>query len=266
MISRDFETLAVETPQAGVLLVRINRPQVANALNTQAWEDIGALWTELANDPGEARCAIFTGAGERAFCAGGDLKERNGMADEAWRRQHEQIERALRALLDCPIPVVAAVNGHAYAGGLELVLACDFAYAVRTARFALTETTLGIMPGAGGTQTLPRAIGERRAKEIILAARPFSAEDAHRWGLVNRLCEDLRELTEMALQTAGAIAANAPLAVRQAKKAIGHGLQMDLRTALRFEAEAYDRLVATEDRQEGVRAFNDKRKPVFRGR
>jgi enoyl-CoA hydratase len=161
--------------------------------------------------------------------------------------------------------VIAAVNGHAYAGGLEMVLACDFAYAVRTARFALTEVTLGIMPGAGGTQNLPRAVGERRAKEIILTGRPFAAELALEWGILNRLCEP-GELMPAVMDTARTIAANAPLSVRQAKKSIHYGLQMDLRTGFRFEIEAYNRLVPTEDRLEGVRAFNEKRKPAFKGR
>ena len=129
-----------------------------------------------------------------------------------------------------PVPVIAAVNGHAYAGGLEMMLACDFAYAVPGARFALTEVTLGIMPGAGGTQILPRAVGERRAKEIILTGSPFSAEEAQHWGLVNRLCAP-EALMERALATAAQIADNAPLAVRQAKKSIHTGLQMDLKSA-----------------------------------
>jgi enoyl-CoA hydratase len=265
MIETRYETLAVETPEPHLLVVRINRPEVANAFNTQTGRDIHAVWTALTHDPGDVRCAVFTGAGERAFCAGGDLKERHGMTDEAWQRQHEIFARAYWALMDCPIPVIAAVNGHAYAGGLEMVLACDFAYAVRTARFALTEVTIGIMPGAGGTQNLPRAVGERRAKEIILTGRPFSAQEALDWGIVNRLCEP-GELMPAVLDTARTIAANAPLSVRQAKKAIHYGLQMDLRTGFRFEIEAYNLLVPTEDRLEGVRSFNEKRKPVFKGR
>jgi len=163
------------------------------------------------------------------------------------------------------VPVIAAINGPAYAGGLEMTLMCDFIYAVRSARFALTEVTLGIMPGAGGTQNLPRAVGERRAKEIILTGQPFSAEQAFEWGLVNRLCEP-DELLQSVMTTARTIAQNAPLSVRQAKKSISLGLQMDLRTGLRFEVEAYNQLIGTEDRTEGVRAFNEKRKPQFRGR
>jgi len=261
----DYETLALERVDDEVLVATLNRPGVLNAINTQMGRDLLDLWTRLTAEPGALRCAVLTGAGERAFCAGGDLKERNGMSDEAWRDQHELFERAFMALMDCPVPVIAAMNGYAYGGGLETALACDFIYAVRGARFALSETRLGIMPGGGGTQNLARAVGERRAKELILTAGAFTAEDAHQWGLINRLCEPGRALSD-ALDTARTIAANAPLSVRQAKKSIHYGLQMDVATGYRFEIEAYNRLVTTEDRIEGVRAFNEKRKAAFRGR
>ncbi|TCI00291.1 enoyl-CoA hydratase [Roseococcus sp. SYP-B2431] len=260
-----LETIALETPTPHVLVARLNRPEVANALNTQMGRDLLALWTGLAAEPGDVRCVVFTGTGERVFCAGGDLKERNGMTDAQWVAQHEIFERAFLALLDCPIPVIAAVNGAAYAGGLEMVLSSDFAYAADTARFALTEVTIGIMPGAGGTQTLPRIVGERRAKEIILTGTPFTARQALDWGIVNALYP-AEELLPAALATAERIAANAPISVRQAKRSIHHGLQMDLRSGLRFEIEAYNRMVPTEDRVEGIRSFNEKRKPVFKGR
>ncbi len=260
-----YETLALETPATHVLLIRLNRPEVRNAFNTAMGRELLDLWARLTEDSGAARCAVLTGAGGQAFCAGADLKERNGMSRDDWRAQHELFERAFWAQCDLPLPIIAAVNGPAYAGGLELALMCDFIYAARSARFALTETSLGIIPGAGGTQNLPRAIGERRAKEIIMTARPFSAEEASAWGLINRLCAP-EELLPAALETASMIAANAPLAVRQAKKAIRFGGQMELRTAYRFEVEAYNQLVDTEDRREGILAFNEKRKPQFRGR
>ncbi len=210
------------------------------------------------------RCVILTGAGDRIFCAGADLKERNGMSREQWERQHEIFERGRDALLSVPVPVIAAVNGHAYAGGLESVLVCDFAYAVSGARFALTEVTRGIMPGGGGTQTLARVAGERRAKEVILTGRPFSAEQALEWGVVNRVCEP-GTLMDAVIETGQAICDNAPLSVRQAKKAIHNGLQMDLSRGFAYEIEAYHRLIDTEDRLEGIAAFNEKRKPVFKG-
>jgi enoyl-CoA hydratase/carnithine racemase len=259
------DTLQFSAPGPHVLVVTLNRPEVLNAINTQMGRDLLALWTRLAEDAGDTRCVVLTGAGDRAFCAGGDLKERNGMTDEEWRRQHEIFERAFFALLDVPVPVIAAVNGHAYGGGLETALGCDFIYAARNARFALSETRLGIMPGGGGTQTLARAVGERRAKELILRAQPFSAEDGHEWGLVNHVSEPGRVLDD-ALAAAADIARNGPLSVRQAKKSIHFGLQGDLRTGCRFEIEAYNRLVSSEDRHEGVRAFNEKRAPDFKGR
>jgi len=160
--------------------------------------------------------------------------------------------------------VIAAANGHAYGGGLEFVLAADFAYGVSTARFALTEVTIGIMPGGGGTQTLPRAVGPRRAKELILTGRPFGAEQALDWGVLNQICEP-GTLMESVMATARTIAGNAPLSVRQAKRSIQAGLQTDLRSGLKIEIEAYNHLVPTEDRREGIRAFVEKRKPVFHG-
>jgi enoyl-CoA hydratase/carnithine racemase len=156
------------------------------------------------------------------------------------------------------------VNGAAFGGGCEFVAAADFAYAADHARFALTETTLGIMPGAMGTQNLPRAVGERRAKEIILTGAPFSATEALAWGLVNRVVPKA-ELAAAAIETATRIAANAPIATRQAKKAISMATQTDLHVGYRYEIEAYNRLVTTRDRLEGVRAFNEKRKPDFKG-
>jgi enoyl-CoA hydratase/carnithine racemase len=260
-----YQTLEIESPEPHVLLVTLNRPEVRNAINTQMGRDMLDLWTRLTEDPADVRCVVLTGAGDAAFCSGGDLKERNGMSRETWQAQHELFERAYWTLTDLRLPIIAAANGHAYAGGLETLLACDFAYAVRTARFALTEVTIGIMPGGGGTQNLPRAVGERRAKEIILTGRPFTAEQAYEWGVLNRVCEP-GELLPAAMETARVIAANAPLSVRQAKKAIRFGMQMELKTAFRFEVEAYNDLIDTEDRMEGIRAFNEKRKPAFRGR
>jgi enoyl-CoA hydratase len=264
-MDREFETIRAEDRGEGLVLLTLNRPHVANALNTQMGRDLLDFFDAINAAPAQARCIVLTGAGERAFCAGGDLKERNGMTDEQWQDQHLLFERMVRAFIGCPVPVIGAVNGAAYAGGCELALCCDFIYAAETARFALTEVTLGIMPGAGGTQNLPRAVGERRAKEIILTGRPFSAQEAHAWGMVNRLCA-LGKVVDEALETARAIADNAPISVRQAKHAIHYGLQMDLTSGMMLEIEAYNRMVPTEDRREGIASFNEKRKPRFMGR
>ena len=264
-MDRQYETLRVEDRGDGLLLLTLNRPEVANAMNTQMGRDLLAFFEAMNAAPAQQRCIVMTGAGERAFCAGGDLRERNGMTDEAWQDQHLLFERMVRALAGCPVPVIGAINGAAYAGGCELALLCDFIYAAETARFALTEVTLGIMPGAGGTQNLPRAVGERRAKEIILTGRPFTAGEACEWGMVNRVCAPGR-VVEEALETGRRIADNAPISVHQAKHAIHFGMQMDLASAMMFEIEAYNRMVPTADRREGVLAFNEKRKPRFIGR
>ncbi|MBO0737848.1 MAG: enoyl-CoA hydratase/isomerase family protein [Alphaproteobacteria bacterium] len=262
---RQYETVLVDDRGEGLLLLTLNRPQVANAMNTQMGRDLLAVFDEVNAAPAKQRCIVLTGAGERAFCAGGDLKERHEMTDGAWQDQHLLFERMIRAFIGCPVPVIGAVNGAAFAGGCELALCCDFIYAAETARFALTEVTLGIMPGAGGTQNLPRAVGERRAKEIILTGRPFTAAEAYDWGMVNRLCAAGR-VVEEALGTGRCIADNAPLSVRQAKHAIHFGMQMELANGMLFEIEAYNRMVPTEDRREGIAAFNEKRKPRFKGR
>ena len=259
----NYPTLLVEKRGEHILLVTLNRPQVLNALNTQMGKDKLDLWTRLAAEPGNLRCVVLTGAGERAFCAGADLKERDGMSVEVWRAQHEIFERAFVALWELPLPVIAAVNGHAFGGGLEIALGCDFIYAAKGARLALSETRLGLMPGGGGTQNLARAAGERRAKELVLTAQPFTPQQGYEWGVVNRVCDNV---VEDAVATARTIAENGPLAVRQAKKSIHYGLQADLLTGYRFEIEAYNQLIGTEDRREGVRAFNEKRKPRFQGK
>ena len=260
-----FETLSLEPVDDHVTIIKLNRPNASNALNTQMGRDLVRAFEDIALDPGDLRCVVLTGSGDKAFCAGGDLKERRGMTDEQWTRQHVIFERMVRALIDCPVPIIGAVNGAACGGGCEIAGACDFLYAADSARFALTEVTLGIMPGGGGTQTLPRAVGERRAKELILTGKPFTATQARDWGLVNEVFP-LAELLPVALSTASHIARNAPISVRQAKLAIHRGLQSSLRDGLALEIEAYNRMVPTEDRREGVLAFNEKRPPNFKGR
>ncbi len=264
MIPTEFETLIVERLEDHLLVVRFNRPHAAHALNTPLGRDVHALVAALALDPEDRRCVVLTGVGDRAFCAGGDLKERNGMSDADWRRQHVIFEHAFYAIMDCPIPVIAAVNGAAYGGGCEFALACDFIHASVTARFALTEVSLGIIPGGGGTQTLTRAVGSRRAKELILTSRPFSAEEAHDWGMINTLWAP-DKLMDGVLETARRISANAPVAVRQAKRAMTVGADVDLKTGLAIEIEAYNRTTGTRDRREGIAAFNEKRQPQFSG-
>lgn len=260
-----YETLFLSEPAPHVLQVTLNRPDASNAFNTQMALELAQVFEALARDVGDRRCVILTGQGERAFCAGADLKERDGMTDEAWAAQHRVFEAMADAILAAPVPVIAAVNGAAFGGGCEIALLCDILYAAETARFALPEASLGIMPGLGATQTLTRAAGARRAKEVILTGRPFSALEAAAWGVANRLCPP-GELMAAALGTASAIAANAPLAVHAIKRAIDEGESMRLHAAMAHELEYYGQLFPTEDRREGVRAWREKRKAEFKGR
>ncbi len=263
-IATDYATLTLALGDDRVGIVTMNRPDALNAMNTQMMTDLRDCFMGFYVDQDAAACLVLTGAGTRGFCSGADLKERQGMTDAAWRRQHALVEQAIRAIMECPIPIIAAVNGAAFAGGLELALGCDFVYAADHAKFALTEVTLGIMPGMAGTQNLPRAVGVRRAKEIILTGAPFTAADALAWGVANRVVPGAN-LMDAALATARKIAANAPISVRQAKKSIDKATELDRATGYAFEIEAYNRTVPTEDRQEGITAFNEKRKPVYKG-
>jgi len=260
-----YETLILAEPAEHVAQVTLNRPEAANAFNTLMGRELAAVFEGFAKPDCAHRVVIITGAGSRAFCAGADLKERNGMSDADWVAQHELYEAMAHAILHAPMPVIAAVNGAAYAGGCEIALSCDLIYAAEGSRFALTETTLGLIPGIGGPQLLARAAGPRRAKEVLLTGLPFNAEDALAWGVANRVCSRHRLLAE-ALETAQRIAANAPLAVRAAKRVVDAGAGLPLAKAMALDLKEYNRLVPTADRLEGVSAFNEKRKPVFSGR
>lgn len=263
--SAPIETLRLEEIDGQILVIQLNRPEVSNAISTQMGQELIRVFGALEADPTQYRCAILTGAGERTFCGGADLKQREGMTDEQFGTQHYLFERMIRAITQCPLPLICAANGSAVAGGLELLLACDFAYGSKSAVFGFTEVKRGIMPGGGGTQQLPRTIGVRRAKELIFRGARFSAEEALAWGVVNRLCEPGRVLAD-AIEAARDVCTSAPLSVSQAKKSIDLGMQADLHTGLYVEIEAYNRLIPTEDRLEGISAYNEKRQPVFKGR
>ena len=261
----DFETIKLDRKGDHLMVVTLNRPDIANAMNTRMGEELYELWRGFYVDQEDIRCILLTGSGDRIFCAGADLRERNGMTDTQWQQQHALFEQMVMAQSDVPVPIIAAVNGACYAGGFEMTLACDFVYATRKAKFALTEVTLGIMPGAMGTQNLPRGVGIRRAKEIILTGTPFSAEQGYDWGVVNKVCDE-GTLMEEALAAAQRICDNAPISTRQAKKSMNMSMQVDVRSGYMFELEAYNRMVTTEDRVEGIAAFNEKRKADFKGR
>ncbi len=254
----------IERPEKHVLQCTLNRPEAANAFNSKMAEELFVFFESLTINQKDARVIILTGSGKKSFCAGGDLKERNGMNSDQWFKQHALYERMIRSIVNCPLPIIGAVNGSAYGGGCELVSAVDFAYAADHAVFAQTETKLGIIPGAGGTQNLPRIIGKQRAMELILSGKTFNAIEAREWGLINELCGTENLLSEVK-KIAKMIASNAPIAVKQAKHSIKTGLHMSLNDGLSFEIEAYNRTIPTLDRTEGISAFNEKRPPNFKG-
>ena len=261
-----FETLSVERPQPHLLKVTLNRPEAMNALNTRMGEELRYFFREgLPDETPDLRAVILTASGDKAFCAGADLKERKGMSDAEWRRQHIIFEEAGEALWRYPAPVIAAVNGVALGGGLELAMACDFILASEKARFGQPEVKRGITPGVGGTQRLPRRIGIARAKELLYTGRMIDAGEALEWGLVNHVLP-ADKLMQIALELGEVIAMNGPIAVRQVKKAVDRGYDLPLAEALAFELEAYNIAVPTEDRQEGINAFNEKRNPDFKNR
>lgn len=261
-MTKTYENLIVTSDKQGIFIARFNRPDAANALNIPLSLNIKDFFTSIRNDKA-ARAVILTGEGKH-FCAGADLKERKGMNQTQWNEQHHAFEEALQAVVKCGIPVIAAVNGAAMGGGLELALASDFIYAADNARFALTEVTLGIMPGMGGTQTLPRAVGMKRAKELIYTGRVFLADEALEWGMVNKVVS-AKKLLENAIEIAQIIAANAPLSIKACKESINQGIKMSLPDALQYELSHYATLLDTKDRHEGINAFNEKRKPSFTG-
>jgi enoyl-CoA hydratase len=264
-MSSSYKTLNVTaSPDGYVVTVELNRPEALNAMNTAMGEELLRCFDAFTWDK-TVRAVVFTGAGEKAFCVGGDLKERNEMSDEVWRAQHLIFEQGAARVLHCPVPVIAAVEGFALAGGCELALLSDFIVAGETAVFGVPETTLGIFPGIGGTQLLPRILGAPMAREMIFTGRRVDAKEAKAVGLVNHLVPK-GQARAKALEIATAIAANGPVAVRQAKKAINRGSETDLETGMALAIEAYNVTVTTEDRLEGVRAFNEKRKPRFQGK
>ena len=260
-----FETIKITTIKNHILLVTLNRPERSNAFNTQMAIEINEFFENLSSKPASFRAVIVTGSGKKAFSAGGDLKERLGMTVEAWDEQHLIFEKMIRSILNCQIPVIGAINGAAFGGGCELVSAFDFAFASDTATFAQTETKIGIIPGIGGTQNLARAVGERKAKELIFSGKTFSAQDALKWGLINAIFVQ-QKLLEETFKIALQICENAPIAVRESKKAIHTGLQLSLVDGMELELNCYNKTIPTKDRVEGILAFNEKRKPQFEGK
>jgi enoyl-CoA hydratase/carnithine racemase len=263
VIRMSMETVVLEK-EGYIATIKLNRPDELNALNYETLVRLGDIIEEIQQDPKNIRVVMITAEG-RAFCAGADLKERRTLNEQQVRRNVRKIRDVFSALERIPQPTVAVINGFAFGGGFELALACDFRIAAKDAKMGLTEVSLGIIPGAGGTQRLPRLIGPSKAKELILTARKISAEEAFEYGIVNRVAETAEQAREQARNLANEITENAPLAVYQAKYAVDKGSSVDLQTGLDLESKAYEVIIPTRDRVEALEAFREKRKPVFNG-
>ena len=252
------------TEKDGIATVMLNRPQVMNSLN---FEMLRSLRDQIASYRfrQDVRVVIISGAGEKAFCAGADLKERATLKPEQVKEYIFTIRNLFTSIEELNKPVIAAVNGIALGGGTELALACDIRIASTNATMGLTETRLAIIPGAGGTQRLPRLVGRGKAKELIFTGRRIGAEEALEIGLVNKIC-DLSELLDECRSMAAMICETGPIAIEQAKYAINKGIETDINTGLAIESNAYWVCIPTEDRLEGLAAFKEKRKPVYRGK
>lgn len=257
----DFVKVDVEQ---GIAIITFKRAQAANALSIQMLHEINEALETIQYDR-SIRVVIVTGDGEKAFCAGADLKERSGMSEEEVRKTIALIGQTISHFEMLAQPVIAAINGVAFGGGLELALACDIRIASSHVKLGLTETALGIIPGAGGTQRLPRLIGVGKAKELIYTARRICADEAFTYGIVEHVVAPQQLLAE-AKALAAEMAKNAPLSLIQAKTAINQGMQTDIATGLQIESLAYSRLLYTEDRVEGLKAFQEKRSPIYSGK
>jgi len=264
-------TLEIEK-ESSLAWLKLSRPTAANSLNREILLAIRAACEELAKDK-SIRVLSIIGAGTKVFCAGADLKERHKLEPLEVREYISLIQNTMLAIESFPQPVIAAINGSAFGGGVELILACDLRVMVSGATLALTEVKLGIIPGGGGTQRLPRLIGKSKAKEMIYTGAVVTAEECFRLGLINRLVTVpaksgaafhgplMEEVRNFALE----IASGAPLALEQAKVAIDSGYDQDLKVALALETESYMRLINTKDRLEGLNAFSEKRAPQYKG-
>lgn len=255
-----------------VTWLKLNRPTVLNSLNRDLLQALLQATAELFSDK-ETSVVVIIGSGTKAFCAGADLSERKGMSEGEVLDYLNLIQKTMLAIESLPQPVIAAINGSSFGGGTELALACDLRMIVEEASLRLTEVKLGIIPGAGGTQRLPRLIGKSRAKELILTARPVKAREAHDIGLVHRVVpaqtagdgDFHQQLSAEARTWAREIASGAPLALKAAKFAIDNGFDRDLLAGLSIETKAYLTLINTRDRLEGLAAFAEKREPVYKG-
>ena len=258
-----FDTLSFQVDQ-GIAVITFNRPKALNAINRTLLGEFASALDQVAGDE-DIRVVILTGAGEKSFVAGADIGELAGFSALQAKTFSRDGHAVIARLQELPAAVIAAVNGFALGGGCEIALACDFIYAAETARFGLPEINLGLIPGFGGTQRLPRAVGPALAKELLFTGRMIDAAEAARVGLVNRVCP-AATLMEETLKTARDIAGKGRVALRAAKQAVNHGLYVDLETGCRIEVDAFALTLASVDAREGTSAFLEKRKPAFTGR
>ncbi|MGE7923295.1 enoyl-CoA hydratase-related protein [Viridibacillus arvi] len=258
-----METL-IYKQQDHLAFVTLNRPLAMNAFNYDLLVELGQIVESIRINP-DIRVVIFTGAGDKSFSVGADLKERKTLTEQRVKRNLYKIGEVFSAIENLPQPTIAMINGYAFGGGTELALACDFRFAADDVLLGLTETSLGIIPGAGGTQRLPRLIGEAKALELILTAKRLQAKEALAYGLLTKV-EKREDLLTKTVAFAELMLANGPIALQQAKFAIKHGMNTDLQTGLHIERKAYEITIPTEDRIEALNAFSEKRKPNFTGR
>jgi enoyl-CoA hydratase/carnithine racemase len=254
----------LETRVGESIILTLNRPEVMNSFNFALLRELRERVERLQWDP-VVRVVIITGAGDKAFCSGADLKERASLREDEVRQFIYTIRNLFTFIESMSKPVIAAVNGIALGGGTELALACDIRIASEKATMGLTETRLAIIPGAGGTQRLPRIIGRGKAKELIFTGRRVNAREALEIGLVNKVAQP-EALMETCLEMASMICETGPVAITQAKYAINYGCEVDLNSGLAIESNAYWVTIPTEDRTEGLTAFREKRKPVYKGK
>lgn len=257
------DTILLTEQQDGVAVITLNRPEVMNSFNFALLHALAEKIADIRFDP-LVRVVIITGAGDRAFCSGADLKERATLSPIQVKEYIFTIRNLFTAIEQLSKPVIAAVNGVALGGGTELALAADIRIAAETATMGLTETRLAIIPGAGGTQRLPRLVGKGKAKELIFTGKRIGAAEAVEIGLVNKVCAS-EVLIDTCRQMASEICETGPVAIEQAKYAINYGMETDLSTGLAIESNAYWVCIPTEDRLEGLAAFREKRKPVYKG-
>ncbi|MCX4577123.1 enoyl-CoA hydratase-related protein [Streptomyces sp. NBC_01571] len=260
---RRFGEFVVVRRHEHVAELALDRPKAMNAVSTDMARSLAGACAALAADPG-VRVVVLTSTHERAFCVGADLKERNSFTDADLMRQRPLARAAYTGVLELPMPTVAAVHGFALGGGFELALSCDLIVADRTAVLGLPEVSVGVIPGGGGTQLLPRRVGAARAAELIFSARRLEAVEARELGLVDDLVDEGRDRVE-ALALAARVAANSPVGLRAAKRALRLGQGLDLRAGLEVEDAAWRSVAFSGDRAEGVAAFNEKRKPQWPG-